>query len=168
MIFDSLPDDILNLIYSKIKYSQLNELQSEIIKYGEIREWLYYIRSINNINILEEILIDLIVVYLAITIDNIVPTSVDINQLSKSTLCIFDEYLLIIDYYNDLHDKGDEISKQKIYEIIKVSIKNMMLSIDSYYLQNILEPLIFEYKYKEINTIGFVTYNGLTFDDINN
>ena len=53
-----LPDDIIDKIYSKVIFEQPTNLLDEIIKYGENREYLYYLNKTDN-DILLECLYDL-------------------------------------------------------------------------------------------------------------
>ena len=102
--FEILPDDIKDLVYSKIVYKQNANLLEEIKKYALIRSWLHYLTFIENEDF-NYVIIDLAVIHLAIE-ENIDPTSVNPTQLSSYSLKLLDQYyaliyeINIIKYYN--------------------------------------------------------------------
>ena len=67
---DEFPDDIIDIIYSKIVFKQPKNLLNEIIKYGENREYLYYLNRLDD-DLLYDCLYDIVIIYLLIC-DNIV------------------------------------------------------------------------------------------------
>lgn len=161
--FEILPDDIKDLVYSKIVYKQNANLLEEIKKYGLIRSWLHYLHFIENED-LNYIIIDLAVIHIAIE-DNIDPTSVDPTQLSSSSSLIYDQYCELIDdiniikYYNKSY-QDDKIKKDLIY-----IIKDLMMKIDIYYIEKIIEPHVSELILKELDMIGDVTFNGIFYNE---
>jgi len=161
--FEILPDDIKDLVYSKIVYKQNANLLEEIKKYGLIRSWLHYLHFIENED-LNYIIIDLAVIHLAIE-ENIDPTSVDPKQLSSYSLNLLDHYYGLIDdisvikYHNKLY-RDDKIKKDLIY-----IIKYLMIKIDIYYIEKIIEPHVSELISKELDMLGDVTFNGIFYNE---
>ena len=47
-LIEKFPDDIIDKIYSKVIFKQPKNLLNEIIKYGSIREYLYYLNKVDN------------------------------------------------------------------------------------------------------------------------
>ncbi len=159
MIFDELPDDIINNIYSKIIYSQKSELLDEIKKYGLIKEWLYYLYSCDKY-ILEELYTDLLVIDLCIK-ENKIPISVNIEQLSENSLDILNDYHNSIELINIMDDYDEE----NIIYIYISNIKNLIMKIDYYYIKKIIEPIIAYAKYNELTDIGYLTYEGVLIEE---
>lgn len=161
--FEILPDDIKNLVYSKIVYKQDANLLEEIKKYGLIRSWLHYLNFIENED-LNYVIIDLAVINLAVE-EQIDPTSVNPTQLSLYSLELLDQYygliydISIIKYHNDSY-RDDKIKKDLIY-----IIKELMMKIDIYYIEKIIEPLVSELISKELDMLGEVTFNGIFYDE---
>ena len=161
--FEILPDDIKNLVYSKIVYKQDANLLEEIKKYGLIRSWLHYLNFIENED-LNYVIIDLAVIKLAVE-EQIDPTSVNPTQLSLYSLELLDQYygliydISIIKYHNDSY-RDDKIKKDLIY-----IIKELMMKIDIYYIEKIIEPLVSELISKELDMLGEVTFNGIFYDE---
>ena len=151
VIWDSLPDCILDKIYEKIYYPKPNNLLNEIEKYGEIREYLYYIRKIDDIDTFLELYYDLLVVYLSVDIDNKVPVSVDINNLSIDAINKFKYYCYDLETIDDFETLN--------YLLFKY-IKNLLFLIDIYYIEKIIEPIVYSIKFEEIEKIGYITYTG--------
>lgn len=161
--FEILPDDIKNLVYSKIVYKQDANLLEEIKKYGLIRSWLHYLNFIENED-LNYIIIDLAVIHLAVE-EHIDPTSVNPTQLSLNSLELLDQYygliydISIIKYHNNSY-RDNKIKKDLIY-----IIKELMIKIDIYYIEKIIEPFVSELISKELDMLGEVTYNGIFYDE---
>ena len=162
--FEILPDDIKDLVYSKIVYKQDANLLEEIKKYALIRSWLHYLYFIENED-LNDIIIDLAVIRIAEE-EHINPTSVNPTQLSPYSLELLDQYYALIDdiniikYHNMLY-RDDKIKKDLIY-----IIKELMMKIDIYYIEKIIEPLVSEVISKELDMLGEVTFNGIFYDEL--
>lgn len=150
IIWDSLPDCILDKIYENIYYPKPEFFLNEIEKYGEIREYLYYIRRIDDVDSFLELYYDLLVVYLSIEIDNKVPISVHTNNLSIDALEKFKYYC----YYLETIDDAE------INYVLFYYIKKLLFVIDSCYFKEIIEPIVYSVKFEEIERIGYITYNG--------
>ena len=163
--FEILPDDIKDLVYTKIVYKQDANLLEEIKKYGLIRSWLYYLNFIENED-LNYVIIDLAVIHLAVE-EHINPTSVNPTQLSPYSLELLDQYYGLIDdisiikYHNKSY-QDNRIKKDLIY-----IIKELMMKIDIYYIEKIIEPLVSELILKELDMLGEVTFNGIFYDELN-
>jgi len=161
--FEILPDDIKDFVYTKIVYKQDPNLLEEIRKYGLIRSWLHYLNFIENED-LNYVIIDLAVIRLAVE-EHIDPTSVNPTQLSPYSLELLDQYYELIDeisiikYYNKSY-RDDKIKKDLIY-----IIKELMMKIDIYYIEKIIEPLVSEVISKELDMLGEVTFNGIFYDE---
>ncbi len=150
VIWDSLPDCLLENIYSKIYYPKPSDLLNEIKKYGEIREYIYYIRKIDDTDSFLELYYDLLVVYLSNEIDKKEPVSVDINNLSIDAIKVFKEYA------DDLKYISDEEIDYKLFTYIAF----LLCKIDTYYLEKIIDPIIYSIKEDEIYRLGYTTYMG--------
>jgi len=150
VIWDSLPDCLLENIYSKIYYPKPSDLLNEIKKYGEIREYIYYIRKIDDTDSFLELYYDLLVVYLSNEIDKKEPVSVDINNLSIDAIKVFKEYADDLKY----------ISDEEIDYTLFTYIAFLLCKIDSYYLEKIVDPIIYSIKEDEIYRLGHTTYMG--------
>tara|TARA_B110000259_G_C14027843_1_gene405398 strand:+ start:4131 stop:4589 length:459 start_codon:yes stop_codon:yes gene_type:complete len=147
--FEELPDDIIDIIYSKIIYKKPKNLLDQIIKYGENREYLYYLDKLDT-DLLYDCLYDIVIIHLLLY-DNIVPSSCDPQQLNDDNCIKLDN--IIFDMYN----KYDEFDVYKAYNLIYKIIMN----IDNYYVEKIIEPYISVIKFDELNNIGYLTYKGV-------
>ena len=146
---DEFPDDIIDIIYSKIVFKQPKNLLNEIIKYGENREYLYYLNRLDD-DLLYECLYDIVIIYVLIC-DNIVPYSCDPDQLNNANYIKLDKIIF------GIYDENGIFDACKAYNIIYMIIMN----IDNYYVEKIIEPYISVIKYDELNIIGYLTYNGI-------
>lgn len=144
-----LPDDIIDIIYSKVIFKQPKNLLDQIIKFGQNREYLYYLYRSDN-DILLECLYDLCVIFILIK-EDITPCSCDPEQLSDSNII---ELESIIDNTYDY----DCVFDPKIAYAI---IYNIIMNIDNYYVEKIIEPYISVIKFNELNDLGYLTYNGI-------
>tara|TARA_B110001452_G_C15106999_1_gene385914 strand:+ start:178 stop:690 length:513 start_codon:yes stop_codon:yes gene_type:complete len=161
--FEILPDDIKDLVYSKIVYKQQDNLLEEIKKYGLIRSWLHYLNFIENED-LNYIIIDLAIIKLAIE-EFIDPTSVNPTQLSAYSLELLDQYYVIIDdinikKYNNMWYREDKIKKELIF-----LIKHLMMKIDVYYIEKVINHLISDVISKELDMLEEFTYNGIFYNE---
>jgi hypothetical protein len=150
VIWDYLPDCLLENIYSKIYYPKSSDLLNEIKKYGEIREYIYYIRKIDETDSFLELYYDLLVVYLSNEIDKKEPVSVDINNLSIDAIKVFKEYA----------DDLKNINEEYIDHTLFTYIASLLCKIDTYYLEKIVDPIIYSIKEDEIYRLGYTTYMG--------
>lgn len=165
-VFESLPDDILEIIYSKIIYKQNSFLLEEIIKYGLIRSWLYYLYYCE-IEELNKIIIDLAVISLLLDEKN-EPISVNPQQLSTYSRDILNQIYIEIEELNlyiDLNDNDDN-DTVKIHSLLDI-IKYFMMKIDIYYIEKIVEPIVSSIIHSElVNNNGKVTYKGLFYNEL--
>mgnify|MGYP001247937812 CR=1 FL=1 len=165
-VFESLPDDILEMIYSKIIYKENSVLLEEIIKYGLIRSWLYYLHYCN-IEELNKIIIDLAVISLLLD-EKIEPISVNPEQLSTYSRDILNQIYIEIEELNlyiDIND-NDDYDKVKIHRLINI-IKYYMMKIDIYYIEKIVEPIVLSIiDYELVHNNGKVTYKGLFYNEL--
>lgn len=144
-----LPDDIIDKIYSKVIYEQPKKLLDEIIKYGKNREYLYYLNKADN-DIILECLYDLSVIYILIK-SNITPYSCNPEQLSNKNLIELEKLI------NSTYDNNGIFDVIYAYNIIY----NIIMNIDNYYSEKIIEPYISIIKLDELNNLGYLTYNGV-------
>lgn len=144
-----LPDDIIDKIYSKVIYEQPKNLLDEIIKYGKNREYLYYLNKADN-DIILECLYDLSVIYILIK-SNITPYSCNPEQLSNKNLIELEKLI------NSTYDNNGIFDVIYAYNIIY----NIIMNIDNYYSEKIIEPYISIIKLDELNNLGYLTYNGV-------
>lgn len=142
--FNNLPDDIIDIVYSKVVYPQPKNLLYEIKKYGKNREYLYYLKKIED-NILYQCLYDLCVIYLLLK-ENKTPYSCDPEQLSHNSLIELDEIIFSV-YNNDMgiHDM--------IYYII--------MQMDDYYIEKIVQSVVASVINDEMDILGYTTYKGV-------
>tara|TARA_B100000795_G_C22805811_1_gene444818 strand:+ start:1256 stop:1675 length:420 start_codon:yes stop_codon:yes gene_type:complete len=136
MIYDNLPDDILDNCYSKIIYKQSINLLTQIRKYGIFKNYVsnLYICKIED---LHTITIDLAIVYECIK-NNIEPTSCNPQQLDEKIIEPVNELehnLFNIRY----HSITDNNYKKKC--IIHI-IKSYIMEIEDYYVYKILNQII--------------------------
>ena len=127
---EELPDDIIENIYSKVIFEQPKNLLDEIIKNGKNREYLYYLKKADD-DIILECLYDLCVVYILIKSDK-TPYSCDRDQLSDTNLIELEKLI------NETYDYYGIFNSKYAYDIIYYIIMN----IDDYYTEKIVEPLI--------------------------
>lgn len=146
---EELPDDIIENIYSKVIFEQPKNLLDEIIKYGKNREYLYYLNKADD-NIILECLYDVCVVYILIK-SNKTPYSCDKDQLSDTNLIELEKLI------NETYDYYGIFNSKYAYDIIYYIIMN----IDDYYTEKIVEPLISTIKLDELDNLGYLTYNGV-------
>lgn len=144
-----LPDDIIDKIYSKVIFEQPKKLLDEIIKYGENREYLYYLNKVDN-DILLECLYDLCVIYILIKSD-MTPYSCDPEQLSDKNLIELENLI------NNTYNYYGIFNPKYAYDIIY----NIIMEIDYYYVEKVIEPHIAVIKLDELNNLGYLTYNGV-------
>lgn len=148
-LIEKLPDDIIDKIYSTVVFEQPKNLLNEIIKYGSIREYLYYLNKADD-DILLETLCDISVIYILFN-DDIIPCSCDIAQLSTENIIILDNII------NNSYDYQGIFDAKYAYDIIY----DIMMNIDYYYIEKIIEPHISVIKLDELNNLGYLTYNGI-------
>tara|TARA_B000000477_G_scaffold106553_1_gene97670 strand:+ start:1301 stop:1729 length:429 start_codon:yes stop_codon:yes gene_type:complete len=136
MIYDNLPDDILDKCYSKIIYKQSINLLSQIRKYGRFKNYISNL-YICNIQDLHTITIDLAIVYECIK-NNIEPTSCNPEQLDEKSIEPINELeqnLFDIRYH---YITDNNYKKKSIINIIK----SYIMEIEDYYVYKILNPII--------------------------
>ena len=148
-LIQKLPDDIIDKIYSKVVFEQPKNLLNEIIKYGSIREYIYYLNKADN-DILLESLYDISVIYILLNND-IIPCSCDIEQLTNENMIILENII------NSSYDCDGIFDAKYAYDIIY----DIMMNIDYYYIEKIIEPHISVIKFDELNNLGYLTYNGV-------
>lgn len=148
-LIEKLPDDIIDKIYSTVVFEQPKNLLNEIIKYGRMREYLYYLNKTDD-DILLETLYDISVIYILLNND-IIPCSSDITQLSAKNMIILDNII------NNSYDYQGIFHAKYAYDIIY----DIMMNIDDYYIEKIIEPHISIIKFDELNNLGYLTYNGV-------
>lgn len=146
---EELPDDIIDTIYSKVTFEQPKNLLDEIIKYGKNREYLYYLNKADD-DIILECLYDVCIVYILIK-SNKTPYSCDRDQLSDTNLIELEKLI------NETYDYYGIFNSKYAYDIIYYIIMN----IDDYYTEKIVEPHIAVIKLDELNNLGYLTYNGV-------
>jgi len=149
--FELLPDDIKDLIYSKIIYKQNSCLMEEIRKYSLIRSWLYYLKFIENEN-LNYLIIDLAVIYLALQ-EFTDPTSVDPRELSLYSFQLLEEYYVLIDDINIIKNNDVRYRENKIKKELINVIKILMMKIDIYYIQKVIQPFLDDVITKELEDL---------------
>jgi len=149
--FEVLPDDIKDLIYSKIIYKQNSCLMEEIRKYGLIRSWLYYLKFIENEN-LSSMIIDLAVIYLALE-EFTDPTSVDPRELSLHSFELLEQYYILIDDINIIKNNNVWYREDKIKKELINVIKFLMMKIDIYYIQKVIQPFLDDVIINELEDI---------------
>tara|TARA_Y100000385_G_C13097924_1_gene642557 strand:+ start:706 stop:1164 length:459 start_codon:yes stop_codon:yes gene_type:complete len=148
-LVQKLPDDIIDKIYSKVIFKQPKNLLNEIIKYGSIREYLYYLNKVDN-DILLETLYDISIIYILLNND-IIPSSCDMEQLSTENMIVLENII------NSSYDYHGIFDAKYAYDIIY----DIMMNIDDYYIEKIIEHNISVIKFDELNSLGYLTYNGV-------
>ena len=148
--FNNLPDDIIDIIYSKVVYSQPKNLLDEIEKYGKNREYLYYLKKIED-ETLYQCLYDLSVVYLLLK-ENKTPYSCDPEQLSDISQIELDKILFSV--YNTDMGLYDSYNAHDI-------IYYMIMDKDDYYIEKIVQPVVASIINEEMDILGYTTYSGV-------
>jgi|SaaInlV_125m_DNA_1040241.scaffolds.fasta_scaffold69807_2 hypothetical protein len=148
--FNNLPDDIIDIIYSKVVYSQPKNLLDEIEKYGKNREYLYYLKKIED-ETLYQCLHDLSVVYLLLKEDK-TPYSCDPEQLSDISQIELDKILFSV--YNTDMGLYDSYNANDI-------IYYMIMDMDDYYIEKIVQPVVASIINDEMDILGYTTYSGV-------
>jgi hypothetical protein len=148
--FNNLPDDIIDIIYSKVVYSQPKNLLDEIEKYGKNREYLYYLKKIED-ETLYQCLYDLSVVYLLLK-ENKTPYSCDPEQLSDISQIELDKILFSV--YNTDMGLYDSYNAHDI-------IYYMIMDMDDYYIEKIVQPVVASIINEEMDILGYTTYSGV-------
>ena len=148
--FNNLPDDIIDIIYSKVVYSQPKNLLDEIEKYGKNREYLYYLKKIED-ETLYQCLHDLSVVYLLLK-ENKTPYSCDPEQLSDISQIELDKILFSV--YNTDMGLYDSYNANDI-------IYYMIMDMDDYYIEKIVQPVVASIINDEMDILGYTTYSGV-------
>lgn len=148
--FNNLPDDIIDIVYSKVVYSQPKNLLDEIEKYGKNREYLYYLKKIED-ETLYQCLHDLSVVYLLLK-ENKTPYSCDPEQLSDISQIELDKILFSV--YNTDMGLYDSYNAHDI-------IYYMIMDMDDYYIEKIVQPIVASIINDEMDILGYTTYSGV-------
>ena len=148
--FDNLPDDIIDIVYSKVVYPQPKNLLEEIQKYGKNREYIYYLKKIED-DTLYQCLYDLCVVFLLLK-ENKTPYSCDPEQLSHNSLIQLDEIIFSV-YNNDMGLYDIYNAHDIIYYII--------MRMDDYYIEKIVQPVVATVINDEMDILGYTTYGGV-------
>lgn len=148
--FNNLPDDIIDIVYSKVVYSQPKNLLDEIEKYGKNREYLYYLKKIED-ETLYQCLQDLSVVYLLLK-ENKTPYSCDPEQLSDISQIELDKILFSV--YNTDMGLYDSYNANDI-------IYYMIMDMDDYYIEKIVQPVVASVINDEMDILGYTTYSGV-------
>lgn len=148
--FNNLPDDIIDIVYSKVVYSQPKNLLDEIEKYGKNREYLYYLKKIED-ETLYQCLHDLSVVYLLLK-ENKTPYSCDPEQLSDISQIELDKILFSV--YNTDMGLYDSYNAHDI-------IYYMIMDMDDYYIEKIVQPVVASIINDEMDILGYTTYSGV-------
>lgn len=148
--FNNLPDDIIDIVYSKVVYSQPKNLLDEIEKYGKNREYLYYLKKIED-ETLYQCLYDLSVVYLLLK-ENKTPYSCDPEQLSDISQIELDKILFSV--YNTDMGLYDSYNAHDI-------IYYMIMDMDDYYIEKIVQPVVASVINDEMDILGYTTYSGV-------
>lgn len=148
--FNNLPDDIIDIVYSKVVYSQPKNLLDEIEKYGKNREYLYYLKKIED-ETLYQCLYDLSVVYLLLK-ENKTPYSCDPEQLSDISQIELDKILFSV--YNTDMGLYDSYNANDI-------IYYMIMDMDDYYIEKIVQPVVATVINDEMDILGYTTYSGV-------
>lgn len=148
--FNNLPDDIIDIVYSKVVYSQPKNLLDEIEKYGKNREYLYYLKKIED-ETLYQCLYDLSVVYLLLK-ENKTPYSCDPEQLSDISQIELDKILFSV--YNTDMGLYDSYNAHDI-------IYYMIMDMDDYYIEKIVQPVVATVINDEMDILGYTTYSGV-------
>lgn len=161
MIFDSLPDDILDNIYSKIIFPQDLSLLKQILNFPLTKEWVYYLHFVQN-EVLEELLIDIAVIYAHqcenININYIYDFEnneyiIDTEKLSEKSIIYLNDYYYIIDYINESNNLSIIEQKNEILKLINKFIKMDITNINS-----LIEPIINPIQLREIEYYGYKSY----------
>lgn len=126
MIFESLPDDIIDKIYSKIIYNYPEELLEEIKIYKNKNKFIKKFNNIENIDDKLDTFYDILVIYY-MQKENKVPTSVNSDELTSESMRKIAEIFSI-----------DMLYLEKIDEYLKKVIRKYVNNIDDYYLEKIL------------------------------
>lgn len=126
MIFELLPDDIIDKIYSKIIYNYPEELLEEIKTYKKKNKFIKKFNNKENIDDKLDIFYDILVIYY-MQKENKVPTSVNSDELTSESMIKIAEIFSI-----------DMSSLEKIDEYLKKVIRKYVNNIDNYYLEKIL------------------------------
>lgn len=126
MIFELLPDDIIDKIYSKIIYNYPEELLEEIKTYKKKNKFIKKFNNIENIDDKLDIFYDILVIYY-MQKENKIPTSVNSDELTSESMIKIAEIFSI-----------DMSSLEKIDEYLKKVIRKYVNNIDNYYLEKIL------------------------------
>ena len=82
---------------------------------------------------------------------NITPCSCDSEQLSERNLIELEKLI------NETYDYNGIFNSKYAYDIIYYIIMN----IDDYYTEKIVEPLISIIKLDELDNLGYLTYSGV-------
>jgi hypothetical protein len=126
MIFELLPDDIIDKIYSKIIYNYPEELLEEIKTYKKKNKFIKKFNNIENIDDKLDIFYDILVIYY-MQKENKIPTSVNSDELTSESMRKIAEIFSI-----------DMSYLEKIDEYLKKVIRKYVNNIDNYYLEKIL------------------------------
>jgi len=128
-IYELLPDDLLDYIYSKIIYKNNTKLLEDIKKFPLIKSWLYFIYN-TSIYDITNILNDLVIEYIVL-----------IEKKENNLYYNLNELLYIVNNFNIYYYINNENIKNNKIKALKI-IKNLMMDLEPKYIEYIVEPII--------------------------